>query len=209
MNEKKISKHLPNVPPKKSGKRGINPLDFDEDFSKPVTRQTPMGPLSVAQPNVPAIANGRMQIYYDRPIFSRVKDHILVALQCSVPIEEGHADLLPKIIEDARKDVLKKGRTRINMNGSLPAQHAALYLSSDIDEELVTLAACKLVNVNVALIERKGEGTARTVVRLSFRLQAEFSRPLATFAEANLQNDFWLTLKDSQEPLWDEDSEDA
>lgn len=148
--------------------------------------------------------NGRMKVFYDKPYFTKSKDHILVALQLSIPLEQEHDELLPKIVIEAHKDVLKRGRKRIVLNG-IPAQHASIFLTHDDPEDLVVLPACKLVSANVALVERKGEGSSRKVVRFSFRLQAESSRALAVFAESNLANDFWLVMKESQESLWDED----
>jgi len=205
MNSKINKSLLPKKPPKKTGKRGIKPLDADEDFDKPVTQQTSMEVgLKADNPPTPAVANGRMKVFYDRPIFSKYKDVVLIALQFSVPLDKEHDPLLPKVVADAHRDLLKKGRVKINLNG-IDAQHAMLFLSSDIEEEIAALPACKMTNVNIAMIERKGEGRARKVARLSFRLQSERSEPLAHFAEMNLDNDFWLQLKASQESLWDEE----
>ena len=195
-----IDKFLGGVKDKKA-------LTGESAFSKLTTKQKPMTTALMADnPSKPTVMNGRMKVFYDKPHFTKSKDHILVALQLSIPLEQEHDDLLPKIIIEAHKDVLKRGRKRILLNG-LPAQHASIYLTHDDEEELVVLPACKLVSANVALVERKGEGSSRKVVRFSFRLQAEYSRSLAIFAESNLQNDFWLVMKESQESLWDEDEE--
>lgn len=244
-------KHLPKQPPKKTGRRGIKPLevtvsaddprpikeqlekqagaikeflkgvkskkaltgkpvplDPEIDFEKPVTRQKPMsaGPLAAVNPQTPSVANGRFKCFFDRPIFSKYKDVVLIALQFTVPLDQDHDALLPDVIAAAHKDVMKKGRVRINLNG-IPAQHAMLFLSSASVEDMATLPACKMVNVNIAMVERKGEGSARKVARLSFRLQSERSEQLAHFAELNMSNDFWLELRDTQETLWDSEEE--
>jgi len=204
---KKKEKHaLPERAPKKSGKRGIGPIDPVSDFDKPVTRAPePKGSsLQADVPPAPSIANGRFKIFYDRPFITKIRDRILIALQITVPLEDEHAELLPKIVADAQHDVLKRGRKKIICNG-IPAQHVSFFLTSDRKEELLTVPACKMINTNIAIVERKGEGSARKVTRLSFRLQAERSQPLATFAELNLANDFWVEMKESQESLWDED----
>ncbi len=210
MPKKKASRSaLPERPPKRTGKRGVGPkLDPVADFDSPVKKDPPeaKGSLLANVPPAPSVANGRFKIFYDRPFWTKFKDRILVALQCSVPLEEGHANLLPKIIADAWHDVMKKGRTKIICNG-IPAQSVTVFISSDHAEELLSIPACRMVNTNLAIVTRKGEGVSRRVTRLSFRLQAERSQPLANFAELNLQNDFWLTMRDSQETLWDE-SED-
>jgi hypothetical protein len=205
-------------PPKRSGKRGLTlanavhntaldpAADFDTPTRKEPEAQQAHGSLLVTNPPKPTVANGRMKVFYDRPLFSKSKDRILIALQFSVPLGEEHDEILPKSVAEAHHDLLKRNRTKISLNG-LPAQHATLYISADHKEELVTLPACKMNNVNIAMIQRKGEGSARKVARLAFRLQAEYSRPLATFGEMNLANDFWLVLKESQESLWDEEED--
>jgi hypothetical protein len=58
---------------------------------------------------------------------------------------------------------------------------------------------------NIALVERKGEGTSRKVVRLAFQLQTVRSESLAHFSELNMGGDLWLELKETQESLWDDD----
>jgi hypothetical protein len=197
-----VKDHLPRRAPKKTGKSGIKPLDADDDFDKPVTKQSPMGPLAADNPPQPSVMNGRIKVFYDKPVISKEKDSILIALKFTVPLEENHDKLLPKIVADAHHDLLKRGRSRMNLK-DIPAQHAMLFLSSDNKEDLITMPACKMIGTNVAVVQRKGEGTARKVVRLAFSLQAPHSKVLANFAELNLANDFWLELEDSQEELWD------
>src|SRR6266403_3496319 len=113
MPKKKASRSaLPEKPPKRTGKRGVGPkLDPVADFDSPVKKDPPeaKGSLLANVPPAPSVANGRFKIFYDRPFWTKFKDRILVALQCSVPLEEGHANLLPKIIADAWHDVMKKG----------------------------------------------------------------------------------------------------
>ncbi len=101
------------------------------------------------------------------------------------------------------RDVLKKARKAINFS-ELPGQRAEFYISSDAKEESLVLPAAKMINTSLALIQRKGEGQSRQVVRLSFRLQVKLSREVAHFAENNLQNSFWLKLSESQKELFDE-----
>ncbi len=202
---KKKEKHaLPERAPKKSGKRGIGPIDPVADFDAPVTKPVePKGSLLANNPPKPSVANGRFRAFYDKPFVTKVKDKILIALQITTPLEDEHEKIIPKIVADAFSDISKKGRTRINLR-DIPAQHVTFFLTSDHKEDLITLPACKVVNANVAVIQRKGEGSTREVVRFSFRLQAVHSKELESFSTLNLANDFWLEMENSQEDLWDE-----
>ena len=73
---------------------------------------------------------------------------------------------------------------------------------------MCSISAAKMTQANLAIVQRKGEGTARKVVRLSFRLQALMNASISTFAENNLNNDFWLELENSQKALWDDEEEE-
>jgi len=166
------------------------------------------GSLLAEQPPKPKVVGDRFEVFYIKPIFAKTtKGDITVSLATTVPLENEHDGLLPKIIHDAYKDILKKGRTGMNLNG-IPGQHAAFYLTPDIKEESLVLPAAKMTNVSLALVQRKGEGESRKVIRLSFRLQVKLSAEVARFAEHNLANNFWLSLKDSEETLWDEEDEE-
>lgn len=199
-------------PPKKTGKRGIGPLNVEEDFDTPTRKEPQEEPqgssLLVEQPPKPKVVGDRMEIFYEKPIFGKFKEVITVSLVCSIPIEKEHEKLIPKIVRDAYHDISKKGRKSINLKDpDLPGQRAVFYLAPDIKEETLVLPAAKLLHVSLVEVQRKGEGVSRNVIRLSFRLQVKLSREVAHFAEHNLQNNFWITLEDTQEELFDEEED--
>lgn len=204
---------LPTRRPKKTGRRGIRPVETEEknpqeqleEIDKPVAKK---GSLLIEQPPKPKVVGDRMEVFYLKPIFGKTpKGDITVAMQITVPLEKDHLELLPKIIADGFKDVTKKGRKSMNFK-ELPGQHAQFFLSHDIKESALDLPAAKVTNAGLAIVERKGEGSARSVIRLSFRLQVKLAPEVTNFAEHNLQNNFWLSLEETQERLFDEDDED-
>jgi hypothetical protein len=217
-----LKHHLPDRKhaPKKTGKSGVRPpldpvADFDtptrtaesqlEELDKPATKK---GSLLAEQPPKPKVVGDRMEVFYLKPIFGKTpKGDITVAMAITVPLEDGHLELLPKIIADGYKDVTKKGRKSMNFR-ELPGQHAQFFLSHDSAEAALELPAAKMINAGLAIVERKGEGSARQVIRLSFRLQVKLAREVTNFAEHNLQNTFWLKLEETQEELFDEGDED-
>lgn len=212
--KKKEKALLPAKAPKKTGKRGIgpkaDPIDPVKDFDTPNKKEepAPKGSLLADNPPKPKVVGDRMEVFYLKPTFGKTpKGDITVAMTITVPIDDAHADLLPKIIADGYKDVSKKGRKSISFR-DLPGQRAEFYLAHDSKEESLVLPAAKMINAGLALVERKGEGSARKVIRLSFRLQVLLSREVTNFAEHNLQNTFWLSLKETEEELFEEDDEE-
>jgi hypothetical protein len=208
-------------PPKRSGKRGLTlanavhsaALDADKDFDTPTRTQATVlggaqGSLLIEQPPKPKVVGDRFEVFYLKPIFAKTpKGDITVSLAITLPLEDSHDGLLPKIIHDGYRDITKKGRKGMTFT-ELPGQHAMFFLTSDIREESLVLPAAKMINASLALVQRKGEGEARKVIRLSFRLQVKLSKEVAHFAEQNLGNNFWLSLKETDEPLFDEEDED-
>lgn len=211
---KSVKSHLPKRAPKKTGKSGIGPkdepLDPVKDFDTP-TRKEPetteaQGSLlpTPPKPQKPTVVGQRFEVFYDKPIFGKHKDVVTVALQCTTALEKDHVPLLPKLIRDAYHDVTKKGRKSSALkDADVPGQHAVFFLSSDIDDSLLVLPAAKLSKNILSEVQRKGEGVSRTVIRWAFRLQVKLSREVAHFAENNLQNSLWLSVKDTQESLFD------
>jgi hypothetical protein len=196
--------------PKRTGKR----LPRPEDPAELVTEQTEMkGSLLAEQPPKPKIVGDRMQVFYLKPYFQKdaKSGKLSVAMAFSVALEKEHRPLLPKIVADGYHDILKKGRKSMALS-SIPGQHAQIYLSHDAKEELLDLPAAKVTNAALALIERKGEGSARKVIRLSFRLQVhlpnEQNDGVSYFAERNLQNDFWLKMEETNAKLFDDEEDE-
>jgi len=195
--------------PKKTGKKGIGPLNVEDDFKEPVRKEPEQkGSLLVEQPKRPTVVGDRFEAFFLKPSFSKTKDgKKLVGLRFTVPLEDEHDGLLPKIVHEGYKDVKKKGRNKIGFNG-VPGQCVDIYLSQDIKEEALTLPAAKFLNSRIDIIERKGEGATRKVIRLSFTLQVEQSHEVRNFATESHGANFWLQMEETEEMLWDEDEED-
>jgi hypothetical protein len=194
--------------PKKTGKAGPRPLDPEKDFDKPTKKAdspAAKGSLLAEQPKKPKVVKDRFEVFYVGPVFSRTakKRFVLLSFRITAPIEDEHIDVLPQLIGDRYKDALKKGCTGMSLDGIAP-QRAEFYLAADMAEPALVLAACKVLAAKLAVIQRKGEGSARRVVRLDFRLQVKLSEAAAHFAEQNLQNSLWLKLADTQHELWDD-----
>lgn len=214
--------------PKKTGKRGPQPLDPEKDFDSPtrkdaeekqgklttiVTKQQEQGSLLANNPPKPKVVGDRFEAFYLKPYFAKSpKGDLSVSLAFSVALEKEHKDLLPKIVADAYHDVLKKGRKSMTLRG-IPGQRVEIFISHDSKETTLFMPAAKVISAGLALIERKGEGAARKVIRFSFRLQVPIpanakSDDVSYFAERNLQNSFWLKLAEADPELFKDEDED-
>jgi hypothetical protein len=214
MKKKSPADKLPRKAPKRTGRKGIGPaLDPVKDFETP-TRKKPEAAKEQAELlKVPAtapklIVKDRMAIRYLRPIFDKTKKgKLTVALKFSLPITEEHMDVLPKIMHDGWQIISKRGRKRLDLI-DVPPQRVAFYLASDIGEEALVMPAALVSHVAYAVVQKKGEGEAKKVIRLSFRLQVPVSQEVEHFAVHNVDADFWMVMKPSQEDLFDEDEEE-
>jgi len=210
--------HLPDKKnaPKKTGKRLPYPESPEEKIATlttVVTKQEPTGSLLANNPPKPKVVGDRFEAFYLKPYFAKSpKGDLSVALAFSVALEKEHKELLPKIVADAFHDVTKKGRKGMTLR-NVPGQRVEIYLSHDSKGTTLFLAAAKVTNAALALIERKGEGAARKVIRFSFRLQVPIPAGAATddvsyFAERNLQASFWLKMEEADASLFEEEAEE-
>lgn len=203
--------------PKKTGKRLPPPEDKDaaekiEKLTTIVTKQE--GSLLANNPPKPKVVGDRFEAFYLKPHFAKsAKGDLSVALAFSVALEKEHKELLPKLVADAYHDVLKKGRKSMTLR-NVPGQRVEIYLQNDDKAPELFLAAAKVINTTLALIERKGEGAARRVIRFSFRLQVPIPAQAKTdivsyFASRNLQASFWLKMEEADPALFEEPDEEG
>jgi len=204
--------------PKKTGKRLPVPEDktsAEEKIDKLTTVVTKQneGSLIANNPPKPKVVGSRFEAFYLKPYFAKSpKGDLSVSLAFSVALEKEHKELLPKIVAEAYHDVLKRGRKSMTLR-NVPGQRVELYMEHDSKKVALFLAAAKVTSASLALIERKGEGAARKVIRFSFRLQvpipaAAESDPVSYFAERNLQNSFWLILEEADPALFETQGDD-
>ena len=218
----KAKPHVVKDTRKKTGKRlpypedpeDRNPEEKIETLTTVVTQQQPTGSLTANNPPKPTVVGDRFEAFYLKPYFAKSpKGDLSVAMAFSVALEKEHKELLPKIVAEAYHDVLKKGRKSMTLRG-VPGQRVEVFLSHDSKEEILFLPAAKVVSASLALIERKGEGAARKVIRFSFRIQVPFSANAKTdevsyVAERNLQNSFWLKMEEADQALFETEPEEA
>lgn len=204
-------KHLPTKPPKKTGKRGVGPLDEAKDFEEPVKKE-PEGDqpelLETPVEKRPVVVKGRFVATILPPIYSSQpkSGDKLISLRISFALTEEHQGMFPKIVEEGWKWVKKPHRPKTSID--MPAQTVRFFLAHDVEEEELGLPIAKVTNTNLAVILKKGDGTALKVIRFQFRLQVPWSAQVSKFADSHYNTTMWLEMKSSQESLFDEGDED-
>jgi hypothetical protein len=205
--------------PKKTGKRGIKALDPGEDFDKPVKKDAATeidkptahkkgaGSLLAEQAPRAKVVGERMEVNFRKTECKKVpKLGVALLMHMSFPLDKEHKDVLPKIVIDGYSDVAKKGRKCIILK-DIPFQKVKLYYASDgADEPWLEFDSAALTNASVALIERKGEGSVKKVIRFAFTLMVKYTD--SSVADKNVDNNYWITFEETQAKLFDEDEEE-
>lgn len=205
---------------KKTGKRGVTlatsgkdraagePLDTKEDFDEPVKEQ--QGEL-VEMPSEPqpVVVKGRILAQFIEPIFTKApkSGDRLIALDMSVMLTKDHneGDVIPRQVKNAWSWLSKDSRTRANFE--VPGQVVKFYLANDVKEEELVLPAAKVINSNCSVVQTKGEGKALKQIRWKFQYQVPWNKEVERFAASNYGNAYWITTKNTDEPLFDEGEE--
>lgn len=198
--------HLPKNAPKKTGSKrgvgGVAPLDAGEDEEQPEL-------LEVPKEKQPVVVKGRFAVTILPPIYAsqpKSGDKV-ISFRVSLALTDEHNGIFPKIVEESWKWVKKPHRPKTTID--MPGQTVRFYLTHDDKEESLGLPVAKVTNANLAVIQKKGEGTALKVIRFQFRLQVPWSAEVCKFADSHYNLILWLEMKTTQEKLFDEDEGDS
>lgn len=200
--KRNVAAHLPKKAPKKTGKRGVKPLDPDEDFNSPNRREPEQGQL-LATPEAekpPAVQNGKCMAHFVDFHFTKDKERNGVALlDFSFPLDDSHKDELPREFIDAWNDLRKGHHKEIKLNGVEP-QNVELSIAADGKTDL-ELTAADIAKASVAFIAAKGKGKTQKITRLQFRLRTSLDKEVANFCEKNFDELTWLRMEPTQRSL--------
>lgn len=209
-----IESKLPAHPPKKTGKRGIGPTpdpvaEPKEVESQPKVKERGTS-LLVEQPKKPKVVKERFEVFFLKAVPSKNhKGILLMGLRLTTPVEKEHMDVLPKMIRRAYENSGQRGWAGEKLR-DVPAHAIDFYLTHDMKEPVLEIKAAQLLGVRLDLVQRKGEGESRKVVRLTMMVQAKQSREIGAFAINNHSNSFWIEMHEVEPELLglDEGNED-
>lgn len=187
-----------------SKKRSTRQLDPKKDFSGP-TRKEPeqLSAKDLEAHNELAqmpsqIRNGFMSVNFVKPHLDVDKDNRTAALEFSLELTDEHRSLLPKkVVEEW--DHIKQGNNELLDVVGVGAQHAEISLSPD--EEVDLEENVPIERIRLQVIEAKGTGDAKDIIRLSFRLVCDLTQNVERFACRNFGKTVWLKLQACQGEL--------
>jgi len=194
--------------PKKTGSRGIGPKEDSPSDGKSAAAGEQAELLETPKEKRLVVVKDRFEAFIMPPVFAnapKTSDKI-ISFRVSLALTDAHAGLFSKIVEENWKWVKRPHRPKVSFE--VPGQTVAFFLAHDVKEEEMRLPAAKVTHANIAVIQKKGEGTALKVIRYQFRLQVPWSREMAKFADANYNVHMWLEMKNTQEKLFDDEGEE-
>ena len=223
--------HLPEKAPKRTGKRGIKPVEafaeaneilagegdvIDAEYTEVEETEQPeeteQSEVLLEMPendqHLALVMNDRMLVHYIKPHFKKTKKgERTIALEFSTPLTDEHEEHLPKLIASGWKILQKKGMKKLDVD-YVPPQVIKIWLADDQEKEALILPAVAITNVSLATVQQKGEGQARKVIRLSFRALTKMTAQVGRFAEFNYDDKFWLSMHELQEEMFEDEEPD-
>ena len=199
---------LPKHPPKKTGKRGVKPLDTEADFNEPTTKPVQGELLNPpAKQPTPAIQHGKMAAHFVKFVPDRTKNRDrVVFLDFSLELEDAHSGKLPREVEDAWKDLKNGSIKRIDPNG-IGSQNLSISIVPDGSVDLEVVAA--VPKASISRITSKGKGKERKVTRLQMRFLTSFTKDVERFCSNAYDETIFFTMEESQRSFGDEEEEAA
>lgn len=164
--------------------------------------------LLVEQPRKPSVSGERFKVTYLKPSMRRtVKGDLLLGFRMTLPLEPDHKAVLPKLVVEKFRDVSKRGCAGIKLK-DVPAQKVEFFLDDISKDAALELPVAKFLQGHIDLVQRKGEGESRKVIRLSYVLQVPVSDEVLHFAGFNCGAEFWIRMTEVEPDLLELDDEE-
>lgn len=147
-----------------------------------------------------AVRKGYCLATFVKPIPKRDKnDHALLALEITFPLTEEHDKdgVLPESIREAWKAVAKHG-LRKGMVMSVDSHNVKLRLVPDSDKEELTIEHAEVEKVAISIIEEKGTGESREVIRLQLRVKTDLDKETWRWAGLHFGRTVWIRMYQAQ-----------
>src|ERR1700739_4618598 len=191
MAKRNPTSHLPRRAPKRTGKRGPV-LDPVSDFNTPVKKEGEVvekgtSLLLAEQPLPPKVVGERFQAFFRTTTFSvnEKTDKQYIHLHMTVELSKEHDGVLPKLVSKAHQRVVKERGLAGEKLRDIPDQNVRFYRDQTITDAYCELKSAEFTQARIDLIQKKGEGVARKIVRLTFVIKSEWEKDIAQFADSN------------------------
>jgi hypothetical protein len=148
---------------------------------------------------VPSVQGDKYLTRFVKCIFDTRNEERIVEMEYSVALCDQHKDLVDVNILNAWK-YLERNHAKGVVDIEIPNQTVDLYLAPDDSSEL-HLSAAQVRHVKLTTVEKKGDGKAEEIMRLSFRIVSEAMKNATAFAIANYSNQIWIRMQAAQGEL--------
>src|SRR5216683_1552323 len=199
----KKGNHLPpeRHEPKRNKKREFDGSLAEQDTARSAkeVQQPEQQTLVDAKAETPQmVRNGYLAAEFVKPHTERDKnDKAFVAIEISFPLLEEHrlAKVLPSRVIEVWDGLVDLGVDNISVDG-VPAQVVELALAPDAIEKATTLKLpfAEVTNAQITVVESKGDGKAKDVTRLKFRVKVEWDIETWRWAGKHFGHQVWIKL---------------
>lgn len=151
------------------------------------------------------VKNGYLAAEFVKPHTERDKnDKAFVGIEISFPLLGEHRgeNILPRRVIEVWDGLVNLGVDNISVDG-VPAQVVELALAPDAIEKATTLKLpfAEITNAQITVVEAKGDGKAKDVTRLKFRVKVEWDSDVWRFAGKHFAHTVWLKMQQAQGSL--------
>jgi hypothetical protein len=150
-------------------------------------------------PATPLAVRGEwMQINYLRPHFDQDKEGARrLKLEFSVPLTDAHKDMFSAQISRSWKSLVALGNKHLDILG---VEGHTVDLGFSPEDQHLRLTSW-VEKCSVSMVEERGKGGIRQVVRLQFRLGTYPEKEVIDFAVNNYGETVWIRMRETQGKL--------
>ena len=200
---KAVTELLPKEAPKKTGKRGIKPLDPEEDFDTPLKKEPEQGALIEQEEAPPAseVQNDMVLMKFVRCKLSKdnKSGKRFVNMEFSTGLSDESAPFFGREIEE-RYAMLRDdaGVTELRIS-DMEIHTIDVAIAADMKPAIH--AAIVPERVTLAVVQDKGSGEEIDVIRLSFVASIPQTDDTLHFGGNNHGNLMWISMGERQKKL--------
>ena len=144
----------------------------------------------------PLVQGDKFLARFVKPVFEKDEDDRFVELEFSVALSDAHKELVESQVLNAWK-YLERNHAKSVVGIEIPNQTVDLHLAPDTEAEL-HLSNLQVRKVTLSRVEASGEGKAQEIMRLQFRLVADATKNVVSFATGYFSEAVWLRMSAAQ-----------
>ena len=145
----------------------------------------------------PTVEHNRMYAKFVKAHPILEDDERFLGFELSFALTEDHRGILPSVVEDQWDHVARGHVKRSDVIGIAPCT-IEIALVADSDEGSIVIQQASIARATLSVIEEKGSGEAKKVLRFSFRALAPVTKQVALFAAYHFSDMVWIKFSEIQ-----------